>query len=82
MVRWNRYTSDGVRVCWLVLITHPTSRFPGIASKKMPMRIKHRVIAAVGSRGLCPHFKVSGSAVNVLDSLILESLILESFQEK
>lgn len=43
--------------------------FPGIASKKMPMRILHRIIAAEGSIGLCPHSKVSRSGVNVLDSL-------------
>lgn len=43
--------------------------FPGIASKKMPMRILHRIIAAEGSIGLYPHFKVTGSGVNVPDSL-------------
>lgn len=53
--------------------------FPGIASKKMPMRILHRIIAAEGSIGLYPHFKVSRSGVYVLDAL--DPLTMESFSK-
>lgn len=69
MVSWNRYTSDGAKISWLVLITHPTSRFPNMANTEMTVKMTHRITTAVGSKDSYPHSKVSGSGEN--DSLDL-----------
>ncbi|KAK5847763.1 hypothetical protein PBY51_016867 [Eleginops maclovinus] len=60
IVRWNKYMSDGVLACLLVPITHPTNRFPGMASKKMAMRMRHSMIAGVAVSGSVSHDKVFG----------------------
>ncbi|TNN53858.1 hypothetical protein EYF80_035919 [Liparis tanakae] len=61
IVRWNKYTSEGVSFCLLVPITHPTNRFPGSASRKMAMRRMLRVKAAVAAGSVISHCNVSGS---------------------
>ena len=47
MVRWNRYTSDGVRPRRLTQITSPTKRLPDTAMWKITMYVKHNSLATV-----------------------------------